>query len=618
MTTYSVNKDVNIFQYDDPIAPPKDSNALSRDSKDILQRMKKINESYFFWNDKVLVNKLRAIQPLELTKVLRSFFIGMIEEGPTKDSIKALDRLARVIPFEKMQKSVSSMDNPLEEAKSMFAEAKFYLDAIQEKASSTFFTGLTVVMDGMFSLIESIISVFGIEILFKPSDKDFDGSLKYQKIMMLMSLSTLISNIILPAFGFASASLFIGEVLLCIAAVSVIWPWVKPMPVHLPSQAQNWTKQIQGGSFVAQGRKESLDEIANILKMNRHALLVGPSRVGKSLTAKAFAEAIEKGDYPELKGKVVFYINTKKLVDQKVSYLGGGNDILSQISNAIGRHRDDIILVLDEVHMACKNNEKMADELKTFLDEGGAFPHVIAITTEEEYERYVKDNHAFALRFDRVDIQNTSRRETIKILSDALLKRRSNVLMEEGALDYIYDKSKEVAGSPQPATSLKILKQCINRTEKTQKSPIEKKIIEVSNEILSLRAQAAAYRGRKKTSKTEIADLEKQLVELKKALCKEQKELKSLFQAKDLLDQVTQETYKTALKISNIAQKALSPNEENQIKTFVLLREFLGSLEDYIKKKAGELGVKAVIDNALVDEVLEFDTKKRPLEKCRE
>src|SRR5205085_1295374 len=151
---------------------------------------------------------------------------------------------------------------------------------------------------------------------------------------------------------------------------------IKPKTTHLPANAENWTKQVQNGGFVAQGRKESLDEIANIIKMNRHAILVGPSRVGKSLTAKAFAQAVERGDYPELKGKVVFRINTTDIVGQKASFLGGGNNILNKISAAMGRHRDDIILVLDEIHMACKNNEKIADQLKTFLDEAGEFPHV--------------------------------------------------------------------------------------------------------------------------------------------------------------------------------------------------------------------------------------------------
>src|SRR5699024_4064117 len=98
---------------------------------------------------------------------------------------------------------------------------------------------------------------------------------------------------------------------------------------------------------------------------------------------------------------------------------------------------------------------------------------------------------AFSLRFDRVDIENTSQDETLKILSDTLLRSRSQPLTEDGVIDKIYEKSCELQNAPQPATSLKLLKRCINRTEKTQRSLTQKKIIEVSNKILSIRSQAA-------------------------------------------------------------------------------------------------------------------------------
>lgn len=337
--------------------------------------------------------------------------------------------------------------------------------------------------------------------------------------------------------------------------------------------------------------------------MNRHAILVGPSRVGKSLTAKALAQAIERGDYPELKGKVVFRINTTDMIGQQASYLGGGNNILNKISAAMGRHRNDIILVLDEFHMVCKNNEKIADQMKTFLDDNGEFPHVIGITTDEEYDKHVKENKAFSLRFDRVDIENTNPDETLKILGETLLRSRSKPLMKEGVLDQIYDKSCTFENAPQPATSLKILKRCINKIEKTQKLPTEKKIIEVSNKILSLRSQAAASRGRKKEVYVQIAELEKQINELQEALCKEKMEFDKLFKAKDLLDRVTKETYFSVLKVSASAQTTLNSKNKKQLNLFLLLHEFLGrALETHIEEIAATLGIKAVIDEELIDE----------------
>lgn len=597
MNVFPINDGVHVFQ------APK--TILSEESADVLQRLKKINAGYFFRPDRTLVNKLKVMEPVELTKILTCFFMEMLQEDPIMDPIKFLDRLATIIPLAKIQEAIQDdVEDALKEAKGMFEEAKLYLQMTNINTLPTIQTRLSTILDGIISVIEGIITAFGIGDFFKPAESDIHAEYKSQKIMTLLSLFSMITTMILPILGAAIGAMIIGGTLLSIAALSIIWPFIKPKTTHLPANAENWTKQAKFGNFVAHGRKESLDEIANIIKMNRHAILVGPSRVGKSLTAKAFAQAIERGDYPELKGKVVFRINTADLVDQKASFLGGGNNILNKISAAMGRHRDDIILVLDEIHMACKNNEKISDQLKTFLDENGEFPHVIAITTKEEYNTHVKDNHAFSLRFDKVDIENTSQEETLKVLSDALLRSRSKPLIKDGALDYIYDLSCKLEEAPQPSTSLKLLKRCINRTEKTQTSPTEKKIIEASNKILSLRSQAAACRGRKKETTAQIAELENQISELQEALHKEKKELDKLFQSKDLLDRITKETYSSVLKISAIAQKTLNSKTEKQLKFFFLLHEFLGRwLESHIEERAKTLGVKAVIDKALISEV---------------
>jgi ABC-type dipeptide/oligopeptide/nickel transport system ATPase component len=595
MTSFCVDNNVNPSKCNHPVI-------LTRESEDILQKLKKVNSSYFFKPDNSLVRQLKVVDPVELTNVLKCFFLEMISEEQITDPVKFLDRLATIIPLAKLQEVVKGdMGDALEQAKGMFQEAKFYLEMTQRNISPGIRARISSILDGLVSVVECIITTFGVGALFKPAESDMDASFKTQQIMMLFSMFGMISTMILPLLGFSTGALVIGGILLSIAAISVVWPFIKPMPFHLPANAENLTKQAQNGCFVAQGRKKSLDEIADILKMNRHAILVGPSRVGKSLTARAFAQAVERGDYPELKGKVVFRINTADIIDPPTS--PGASSMLNKIREAMGRHRGNIILVFDEIHMACKHKEKIADQLKTLLDEGGEFPHVIGITTKEEYE-HVKNNNAFALRFDKVDIDNTSPDETMRILGDTVLKSHPKPLIKEGAFDYIYDKSCEGENAPQPTASLKLLKRCITRTEKTQISPTGRKIIEVSNKILSLRSQAAASRGRKKEANVQIAQLEKQLKELQGALSVEQKNLNKLFKSKDLLDRVTQETYSFVLKIATIAQKKLNTNSEKQLKLFILLHEFLGrSLESHIEKTAKALGVRAVIDKNLIDEV---------------
>lgn len=582
--------------------------ALSEESAEILKRLKKINIGYFFRPDKVLVSKLKAVNPVELSKVLKQFFMEMVQENAIANPVKFLDRLAAVIPFAKMQESLADdVGDALKEAQGMFEEAKLYLQTTNGNTSPSIKARISSILDEIVSVIESIIVGFGIADFFRPPESDLHADFKSRKILMLLNLFSIITAIILPLIGAATAGIVIGAIFLAIAALSIAWPYIKPRITYLPANAENLTKQVQNSGFTGEGRKESLDEIADILKMNRHAILVGPSRVGKSLTAKAFAQAIERGDYPELRGKVVFRINAADLVDYKSSSsIGGGNNILNKISVAMGRHRNNIILVIDEIHMACKNKEKIADQLKTFLDEGGEFPHVIGITTEEEYNKHVKPNTAFSLRLDRVDIKNTSRDETLKILSDTVLRSRSKPIIEENVLDQIYDKSCEAEDAPQPSSALKLLKHCINRTQKTQTSPTEKKMMEVSNKILSLRSQVAASRGRKKGVKEQIADLERQMKDLQETISIEKEELSKLYKSKSLLDRVTKETYLSILKVSAIGQKTLNAKNEKQLNRFLMLHGFLSqALESHIAEKSEALGIKTIIDDALLKETIE-------------
>ncbi len=282
----------------------------------------------------------------------------------------------------------------------------------------------------------------------------------------------------------------------------------------------------------------------------------------------------------------------------------GGESILKKISNAMAHNRHNVILVLDEIHMACKNKEKIADQLKTYLDENGDFPHVIGITTETEYNEHVKENTAFSLRFDKVDIISTDVDKTIGILSDTILRDSSKPLVEDEVLEQIYEIGNEDPEMPQPAASIKILKKCINLTRKTQKTETEERITELSDKILSLQTQAAAYRSLNNKFEEKISQYEQEKGALEKLQSEHQKELNLLFKSKELLDRVTSERYRSILEISKIAQGALNTQSEKQLKMYLLLQKFLEPLlKSFIKEKSNKVGVKMVVDTALVKQV---------------
>ncbi|MBP9841692.1 MAG: AAA family ATPase [Simkaniaceae bacterium] len=559
---------------------------------EVVQKLKTLKQGWIFRPDTTLVRQLKEMQASDLKTVLTQCFSEMIQEGTMTDSPAFLSRLAEVVPLEKLEGNAGDI---LREAQGMFQEAKLYLELTQEKISPTLKSYALGLLNGILAALESLINAFGIGDFFKPAENEIQASMKSQKIMTLLSLFSMLTSMALSLIGLATGGLIIGGVLLGISALSLLWPYIKPLPTHLPMQSENWTKEVRKGGVIAPGRKESLDQIAAIMKRNRHSILVGPSRVGKSLTAKAFAQAVERGDYPELQGKVVFCLNTADLTGKTTTWMGDGN-VLNRISAAMGRHRKDVILVLDEIHMACKNNEKIGEQLKTFLDEGGEFPHVIGITTEEEYDAHVRPNFAFSRRFDKVVISNTGEAETLKVLSDKLLGSKAKPLVEPGALLHLYHKSQEDGPVIQPTTALTLLEKCIQQTTPTQRSSADQRIAALATQILSLRSQAATLRGSHPPLSDEVDELETEMATLRQAALNEKNQLKQLFKTKKVFDRVAKATYSSAIKLSQEAS-------EKETKQFVLLHEFLSPLlEAHIKRKATELNAQFVITPDLIDE----------------
>ena len=150
----------------------------------------------------------------------------------------------------------------------MTEAAKYYIQTTQGPAFQ-FKAAFSTALDSIISVFETILTTFGIGDLFKPSESEIHSEIKSQRMMMLMSLFQMIVGVValveVPAIG-----VYIGAAFLVIGALSLLWPFIKPAPHSLPGDAVNWTRQIQKKGCIAQGRQESLEQIADILKMNRH------------------------------------------------------------------------------------------------------------------------------------------------------------------------------------------------------------------------------------------------------------------------------------------------------------------------------------------------------------
>ncbi len=560
----------------------------------------------------------QSLDPAALKGLLDEIILDL---GPEK-----MDQLAELLSLETLEAAVREQYpehvTALETAKAMLQEAKYYLAATECKASPSLKARLTSILDIFLSILESFIHAFGIAEFFKRPENGIDGDFKSQKIMQLLSLFTMLSGVLIPLLGPSLGAMIIGGSLLAIAALSLIYPLIKPQATALP-RGENWTAQLQRGDlFVADGRQETLDKMARILTArNQHLMLLGKTGIGKTATAKAFVQAVERGDYPELQGKKIFYFNTADLL-AGTEYFTSANKIFAQISETMGRHRENFILIFDEIHMACQEQEQgtLSEQLKTFLDPGtNNFPYVIGITTEEEFYREIyQHNPAFARRFQQMVIENTDDEETIKILYNALLKQAPEVLLEDNALQVLLEKTQEAfdpapAEDPpkkaaQPGTALKILLQCITRANSSQTSPLEAAVDQAHGTLQALYAQGAGKlpygRG------NEAKNLERELQELEEQLKTVKEDIEKLFETRDSLLQLKKATLKKVVDAGQLNAESLSEKEKQQLNLFSLESHFQARLlEAKIRQEANRLDIKTVIDTNIIDQVIAEELK---------
>ena len=561
----------------------------------------------------------------EGARILKSAFAEAAKKTNPKE---ALEQIAKGFPLERLQDLIrvqypDHVDG-LKAARDMIAQARVYLEATETDRSVSWWAHLQAALDKIHFLLDTLFSSFGLQSFLEPAEDDFEASFRSQQIMMLLSLFSMVAATI-PVLG-ATGLFVVGGALLSIAALSLIYPYIRPVPSSIPNGV-NWSKMAREGQLdVVEGRKDLMDEIAEALSVQSsvkmHPMLVGPSGIGKTETVKAFAQAVERGDYPDLAGKQVFYINTADLVNNSERF-GSGNRNLEKIRKALRTHREDVILVFDEIHLACQRREQvaLADQLKTMLDPGGdSFPYVIAMTTEQEFFRDIHaGNEAFGRRFHRINMRNPSDAETKNILLRYHLKTAPEVLMQPGAVQHLIHRVKAVFGGDaiQPAMGIKILSKCIQRLTNPDEHSLDHRIQGVRDEIIALGMEDAFGASQERLKKEnalktarrkELNGQLDQLLEQKKTQQLKRQELVS--RRKALLD-CKAEMYRLSQKIAQFAPGAMSGSQKQDVTRFVLLSySLIPELEREIEQIAAQLGMKVSIDPSIIDEVIEDEAQR--------
>lgn len=169
------------------------------------------------------------------------------------------------------------------------------------------------------------------------------------------------------------------------------------------------------------GRSKEIRAVMEILgrRGKNNPVLVGPAGVGKTAIVEGLAEAIVKGEVPDvLEGKTVYSLDMGSLM-AGTKFRGEFEERLQGLLKFVKNQGSEVILFIDELHQlvgAGKTDGAMdaANLLKPALARGEL--NCVGATTPEEYQKYILGDSALDRRFRSVPVNEPSKEDAIEIL----------------------------------------------------------------------------------------------------------------------------------------------------------------------------------------------------------
>lgn len=211
------------------------------------------------------------------------------------------------------------------------------------------------------------------------------------------------------------------------------------------------TKAAQAGELEPLiGRSDVLERTVQVLcrRMKNNPVLVGEAGVGKTAIAEGLASRLAEDDVPDiLKGYRVISLDLGGML-AGTKYRGDFEERMKQVLSELQKE-SRIVLFIDEIHTivgagaVSGGSMDASNLLKPVLATGKI--RCIGSTTYDEFKKYFDKDRALSRRFQKIEIEEPSRQETIDILMG--IKNRyeeyHNVLYDRGAIESTVDLSSQ-------------------------------------------------------------------------------------------------------------------------------------------------------------------------------
>ena len=237
------------------------------------------------------------------------------------------------------------------------------------------------------------------------------------------------------------------------------------------------------------GREKELERMMQILcrRKKNNPIIVGEAGVGKTALVEGLAQRVEENKVPELLRETNIYsLNVGSLV-AGTRFRGDFEARLKELIENLNEV-PNAILFIDEIHtiVGAGANEGSADTsnlLKPFLVSNDL--QCIGSTTYDEYRTVFMKNSALQRRFQKIDLEEPSKEDTIKILNGLkkkLEKHHGVKYSSEAIVAAVELSQKHIHDRFLPDKALDVLDESgsANRLlqKKQQKATITKKEIE--------------------------------------------------------------------------------------------------------------------------------------------
>lgn len=429
----------------------------------------------------------------------------------------------------------------------------------------------------------------------------------YYKFMMIPATLVVVLTAILPIITWQAYLIGVGVVVGIAAILYIYIRWVKPCPNDVEA-GENLTEKVKRGELTSvYGRfkeiESLIEKIDNWEEVNeRNGICMhGPSGVGKSELINGLA--IELFNRQEYRHKKVFSICTPNFVE-KSAYQGIHNKLKSLFDRFKGHN--NIVLVFEEIHVL--GEQKDSAPLRSFLKQldHSEFP-CIALTTTEEYKKFVEKDETFASRFRQVVVLDSMGKEQIKeVLVGKTVESDRNELVDEAALDKIAELS---ASNCQPMKAIHVFRDLMVKCQSSFQNYKAK--CECKKKSYDLRCKKNIHRLRScgEAEQTDIENLaeNRQLHEEVEQLRKETMKVDAVIDAFQKNIDLYRAIREPMKRFAGKALKSKKPFHENRpmrefFKKYLYLMPEVGNVIGALEKELNCYGITPRITVEMVEE----------------